>query len=185
VPPTAKRPGLIRPHAKIAILTRHNHPHLFARARRARLNGFVLKQDSFEELNYAIRTMLRGGFYMPPSMSGAMVEPSMESDPIECLTPRERSAFALYAQGYVVKDIASCLHVSVKTAETHLNNLRRKLGHPNRAQVTAFALSHHLVDAFPRVAPNLWVRPSLWLGPASGSYSLQEAACLTGKPSQE
>ena len=117
----------IRPGAKIGILTRHNQPALLSRARRARLNGFVLKQDGFEELNYAIRTMLKGGFYTPPSMSAALVEPTIDSDPVQCLTEREKSVFVLKAQSYQTKDIANTLHISVKTAETHLNNIRRKL----------------------------------------------------------
>jgi DNA-binding NarL/FixJ family response regulator len=118
----------LRPAARIGILTRYNQSVLLSRARTARLNGFVLKQDGFEELNYAIRTMLKGGFYAPPSMSGSMVNPTTDPDPIGCLTEREKSTFALYAQGYVVKEIAGLLNISVKTAETHLNNIRRKLG---------------------------------------------------------
>ena len=110
----------IRPGAKIGILTRHNEPALLTRARRSRLNGFVLKQDGFEELSYAIRTMLKGGFYTPPSMSATLVEPTMETDPVEALTVRERSVFSLYAQGYGNRAIADALHISVKTSETHL-----------------------------------------------------------------
>ena len=110
----------LRPGAKIGILTRHNQPALLTRARRGRLNGFVLKQDGFEELSYAIRTMLKGGFYTPPSMSSVLVEPTLEADPMESLTPRERSVFSLYAQGYGNRSIADTLNISVKTSETHL-----------------------------------------------------------------
>ena len=116
----------LRPAAKIAILTCHGEPALLNRARRARLNGFILKKDGFEELNYAIRTILKGGFYTPPSMSSVLVEPAMEMDPLECLTEREKSVFVLKAQSYQTKDIANALNISVKTAETHLNNIRRK-----------------------------------------------------------
>src|SRR5947209_15905591 len=69
-----------------------------------------------------------GGFYAPPSMSGSLVNATTDPDPIGCLTEREKSTFALYAQGCVVKEIAGVLNISVKTAETHLNNIRRKLG---------------------------------------------------------
>ena len=117
-----------RPAARIAILTHHNDPSLLARARRERLNGFILKRDGFEELSYAIRTILKGGFYLPPSLSSAVIEPALEPDPVESLTSRERSVFSLYAQGYGNQAIAEALHISAKTAETHVNNLRRKLG---------------------------------------------------------
>src|SRR5215469_8442879 len=100
------------PNAKVGILTRHNQITLFHRARQARLNGFVLKRDGTDELHYAIRTMLKGGFYAPPSMASA--DP-MQDDPLNCLTERERSVFTLYAQGSVAKDIAQVLDISVKT----------------------------------------------------------------------
>jgi len=137
---------IARPQARIGILTRHNHLDLYNRARKARLNGFILKQDSMEELNYAIKTMLRGGFYTPPSFSSAFMDPSVDPDPVEHLTVREKSAFALYAQGYVVKDIANTLHVSMKTAETHLNNLRRKLGHTQAASLAGSRLRPILIS---------------------------------------
>ena len=86
--------------------------------------------------------MLRGGFYTPPSLSAALVDPKMDPDPVERLTAREKSILAFYAQGYLVRDIARCLHISVKT-------VTRKLGHPNRARI----------------------RPTLWLGPGSRPYS--------------
>lgn len=117
-----------RPGAKIGVLTGRNQPALLSRARRARLNGFILKQDGFEELSYAIRTMLKGGFYTPPSLSSALVEPTMDPDPVELLTPRERSTFTLYAQGYVVKEIAGTLNISVKTAETHRSHAEQSRG---------------------------------------------------------
>jgi DNA-binding NarL/FixJ family response regulator len=45
-----------------------------------------------------------------------------------------------------MKEVASRLQISVKTAESHRNNLGRKLGRPNRAQMFAFAITHRLVD---------------------------------------
>jgi len=60
--------------------------------------------------------MLRGGFYTPPSMSSELLVPCAEADPIESLTPREKSELILCAQGYTMKEIASVLHISVKTS---------------------------------------------------------------------
>ena len=74
-------------------------------------------------MDYAIRTILRGGFYTPPSMSSELLVNSEAVDPIESLTPREKSELVLCAQGYTMKEIANVLHISVKTAETHRNNI--------------------------------------------------------------
>jgi DNA-binding NarL/FixJ family response regulator len=135
----------LRPQTKIAILTRHNHTELFRRARRARLNGFILKEDSHEGLNYAIRTVLRGGFYTPPSMSSELLTHSETTDPIESLTPREKSELILCAQGYTMKEIANVLDILVKTAETHRNNIggfgwRPVLANTHRSTTNSAAL---------------------------------------------
>jgi DNA-binding CsgD family transcriptional regulator len=79
-------------------------------------------------------------------MSTEIMTVGEQADPIAMLTPREKSELILCAQGYTMKEVANTLNISVKTAETHRNNIGRKLGHPNRSQLTAFALSHHLID---------------------------------------
>lgn len=135
----------IHPRAKFAILTSDNHPTTLLRARRAHLNGYILKTDGLSELDYAIRTILAGGFYVSPALSNVLIEQQDDVDPLAGLTHREKVVLTLYAQGYSIKEIANELCVSVKTAETHRNNFGRKLGHPNRSQVTAFALHHHLI----------------------------------------
>lgn len=67
------------------------------------------------------------------------MDQSLDLDPLERLTERERSTFTLYAQGYVVKEIANTLNVSVKTAETHLNNIERSRGFSSPAYVEPLA----------------------------------------------
>lgn len=133
------------PSTKIGILTRHNHPSLLQQARKMRLQGFVLKKDNPSELSYAIRSMLSGGVYIAPSLSTVYRDYVPTDDPLDVLTDREKSVLTLYAQGLSIKQIASELNVSTKTAETHRNNLGRKLGYPNRSQLTAFAIQRHLV----------------------------------------
>lgn len=105
------------------------------RARRLKLNGFILKQDGTEELFYAIKTIMAGGFYSPPSMSNVLRDTVEITDPLEKLTQREKSVLTLYAQGLCLKEIATELNISVKTAETHRNNFGRKLGYLNRSQL--------------------------------------------------
>jgi DNA-binding NarL/FixJ family response regulator len=89
----------IRPHAKIAILTRHALPDQMLRARRLHLNGYILTRDDSEELFYAIKTIMAGGFYTPPSMSNVLRDQVEISDPLSMLTQREKTVLALYAQG--------------------------------------------------------------------------------------
>ncbi len=127
----------LRPHTKIALLTNHALPDQLQRARRLRLNGYILKKDGSEELFYAIKTILGGGFYAPPALSNELRDQTEMGDPLGWLTQREKSVLALYAQGLSIKEIAGALNVSVKTAETRRNNFGRNLGHMNRSQLTA------------------------------------------------
>lgn len=136
----------LHPTTKIAILTRHGSIEHAVRAKRMRLNGFILKQDPPEELFYAIRTIRTGGFYLPPSMSAQLRDIREDLDPLHSLTLREKAVLTLYAQGRSMKEVANELNISVKTAETHRNNFGNKLGHPNRSQLTAFAMKHNLVS---------------------------------------
>ncbi|HEV2133495.1 MAG TPA: hypothetical protein VGR47_04475 [Terracidiphilus sp.] len=88
----------LRPEAKIAIFTRHPLADQLLRARRLRLNGFILKMDPSEELFYAIWTMLAGGFCAPPTMSNLLRDETKLSDPLSMLTQREKSVLTLYAR---------------------------------------------------------------------------------------
>jgi len=78
-------------------------------------------KDPPDELSFAIRRILAGGFYVPIALSLFLRDHPDRSSPLDHLTQRERSVLALYAQGYSIKEIANLLSVSVKTAETHRN----------------------------------------------------------------
>ena len=62
----------LRPHTRIALLASHALPDQLQQARRLRLNGYILKKDGSEELFYAIKTILGGGFYAPPALSNEL-----------------------------------------------------------------------------------------------------------------
>jgi DNA-binding NarL/FixJ family response regulator len=112
------------------------------------VSGYILKGDNPEEMRYAINTVLRGGVYVPPSLSKHLLDPDRKStNLLSVLTPKERSVMSLIAQGYPMKLVAHHMGISLKTAETHRNNFGRKLGHPNKAQIFAFALEHRMIDA--------------------------------------
>lgn len=85
------------PVAKIALLTRDKIPEHLFRAREHRLNGLIVKRDTPEELFYAIRTILNGGFYTSPSMSTILRDHTPGQDPLDALTQREKSVLTLYA----------------------------------------------------------------------------------------
>ena len=137
----------VAPYTKVVIMTGRAEVDLVRRARSLKIHGYILKADSHGESQYAINTVLRGGAYVPPSLSEQLLDPERDGrSAIDILTPKEKAMLSLIAQGMTMKQAADHLHISPKTAETHRNNLGRKLGHPNKAQLFAFAMKHQLVD---------------------------------------
>jgi DNA-binding NarL/FixJ family response regulator len=141
----------IRPDVKIAILTGRTDEDLLLRARKLGVNAYILKGDRPDELRYAIRTILDGGYYLPPSMSAAALGSRGQNLQViskyDSLTHKEKSVLVLMAQGLQMKEVASRMSISVKTAETHRVNMGRKLGNPNRSQLVALAIKFNLTDA--------------------------------------
>jgi DNA-binding NarL/FixJ family response regulator len=136
------------PRTKVIILTGRAEVDLVIRARSLKIHGYALKGDSLDEIRYAINTVMKGGAYVPPSLSEQLLDPerSKRASALDVLTQKEKATLSLLAQGNSMKEVASYMNISVKTAETHRNNLGRKLGHPNKAQIFAFAILHKLVD---------------------------------------
>ena len=103
------------------VLTMHTEEHYILEAFRAGVKGCVSKSQAAEHLIQAIREVCRGGVYVSPTVSGAVVQAYLAKtdrryDP---LTDRERQVLQLIAEGKTTKEMAVILGVSVKTAETH------------------------------------------------------------------
>ena len=72
-------------------------------------------------------------------------EPRTHQDPLQSVTARERQMLTRIAAGRSNKAVARELNLSVKTVEKHRANLMRKLSLRNAADITRFAINHHLV----------------------------------------
>ncbi len=82
------------------------------------------------------------GFVLDAFRAGERVGGDAELDE---LTPREREVLQLIARGYMYKEIAARLHLSVKTVESHVSNVLRKLQLSSRHELTRWATQHRLV----------------------------------------
>jgi DNA-binding NarL/FixJ family response regulator len=82
------------------------------------------------------------GFVLDAFRSGDRLTSSPELDE---LTPREREVLQLIARGYMYKEIAARLHLSVKTVESHVSSVLRKLQLSTRHELTRWATQHRLV----------------------------------------
>jgi DNA-binding NarL/FixJ family response regulator len=133
---------------KTILLTRHDEDQFVTEALRAGVKGYVLKSQAATDLIHAIQEVCRGGFYLSPSISRAVVEAYLsKSEPAaDPLTSRERQVLQLVGEGKSTKDVAKLLGISVKTAESHRTRLMRKLDIHETAGLVRYAIRRGLVQ---------------------------------------
>ena len=118
---------------------------------RAGARGYVTKTISRDELADAIRRVADGDAVFSARLAGFVLAAFRSGDPIgadvelETLTPREREVLQLIARGYLYKEIAARLHLSVKTVEAHVSSVLRKLQLSSRHELTRWAQERRLV----------------------------------------
>jgi DNA-binding NarL/FixJ family response regulator len=118
---------------------------------RAGARGYVTKTISRDELSDAIRRVSEGDAVFSPRLAGFVLdafrtgEPLAADEELEALTPREREVLQLIARGYMYKEIAARLHLSVKTIEAHVSSVLRKLQLSTRHELTRWAQERRLV----------------------------------------
>jgi DNA-binding NarL/FixJ family response regulator len=121
---------------------------------RAGARGYVTKTISTPELLDAIAMVAAGDAVFSPRLAGFVLDAFAQApeaatthlDPeLDQLTTREREVLRLIARGYAYKEIARELYISVKTVETHVSAVLRKLQLTNRYQLTRWAMERRLV----------------------------------------
>ena len=119
---------------------------------RAGARGYVTKTISPEQLADAVRRVAEGDAVFSPRLAGFVLDAFASrtdvpiSDPeLDLLTKREREVLRLLARGYAYKEIAKELFISIKTVETHVSNVLRKLQMSNRYELSRWAADRRLV----------------------------------------
>ena len=118
---------------------------------RAGARGYVTKAISGEELTEAIQRVAEGDAVFSPRLAGFALDAfggggtTGRGDELDHLTAREREVLQLIARGYRYKEIAGRLHLSVKTVESHVSAVLRKLQLSNRAELTRWAAQRRLI----------------------------------------
>ncbi len=139
------------PGMEIIILTRYTDREYIEQSFLAGASGFVIKNSAPEELVKAIRTVTGGAFYLDSgleqSLAPALLSNQAGAETLrEKLTPRQREVLQLIAEGHPNRDIAGILDISVKTVETHRENLLKRLGVHSTAGLTRYAIRMGLIQ---------------------------------------
>jgi len=145
------------PSVRFLALSASDAPEDVIAVIRAGARGYVTKTISTAELADAIRRVAAGdavfshrlagfvldAFAASSGSSGSDVKPSFDPE-LDQLTSREREVLRLIAQGYTYKEIARELYISVKTVESHVSSVLRKLQLSSRHQLTRWATERRL-----------------------------------------
>jgi DNA-binding NarL/FixJ family response regulator len=118
---------------------------------RAGARGYVTKTISGSDLAAAVERVADGDAVFSPRLAGFVLDAFAATDvpaidpELDSLTQREREVLRLIARGYAYKEIAKELFISVKTVETHVSSVLRKLQLSNRHELTRWATDRRLV----------------------------------------
>ncbi len=133
---------------KAILVTVHTADQYVLEALQAGIRGYVLKSQATAQLVQAIQEVMRGGRYLSPGISEAVVQAYLAKTdlPADPLTPREREVLQLIAEGKTTKDIAGLLGLSVKTVESHRTRLMDKLDIRQTAGLVRYAIRRGLIQ---------------------------------------
>jgi DNA-binding NarL/FixJ family response regulator len=138
------------PDVKILVLTMHKDREYLYQAISAGAQGYLLKEDSDEELFAAIGTIRKGAIYVTKALAGVVSTDISalfrggERHLPRSLTAREREVLKFICEGKSNSEVAEVLRISVRTVETHRANMMNKLDLKNTAELVRYAVQNGL-----------------------------------------
>lgn len=127
--------------ARVIFLTMHMDDSLVAEAFRCGASGYVLKHSAGEDLVSAIRQVLAGHEYVTPLVAAGEARPAtVDRTQNLRLTPRQREVLQLIIEGHTMREIASRLGISTRTAESHKYEMMESLGVESTAELIQYAI---------------------------------------------
>ena len=143
------------PEMKVIALSMYADRRFVVNMLKAGACGYLLKDCAYEELVRSIRVVLAHKTYLSPGVTDIVVKEYMQGalspqdSVFSLLTPREREVLQLMSEGRSTNQIAACLNVSVKTVETHRQQLMHKLNRHSVAELTKYAIREGLTTLEP------------------------------------
>jgi DNA-binding NarL/FixJ family response regulator len=136
----------LHPTLPILVVSMHEESLYAERVLRAGGRGYIMKQEGGKKLMQAIRQVIGGQVYVSEKMSARILQifsghrSQGAHSPVERLSDREFEVFQLVGRGKVTREIASHLHLSIKTIEVHRANIKKKLELKTGADVVRYAI---------------------------------------------
>jgi len=144
----------LEPEIKILVLSMHDREEYVLQAMKNGADGYILKKSAAAELVAALNHVISGEIYLSPSVSRHLVRNWLRDEESMAgvsraeteLSERERTVLKLIAEGRSNKEVASLLHISAKTVETHRARIMSKLELRTVPDLVRYAIKSGLVD---------------------------------------
>jgi len=141
----------VRRATNVIVLTMHIEPDLAVEAFRAGASGYVLKASAGDELVEAIRQVAEGRSYLTCLITKDLISVLLEArrdsaQETQKLTGRQREVLQLIAEGRTMKEVATLLTISSRTAESHKYEIMNLLGAKNTAELIQCAIRMKMVS---------------------------------------
>lgn len=138
------------PQIKVIALSMYSDRRFVTNMLKAGASGYLLKDCAYEELSQAIRLAMANRIYLSPGVADVVVKdyvsPAPSQSVFSVLTTREREVLQLLSEGKRTSQIAELLHISIKTVETHRQQIMHKLGMRSVAELTKYAIREGLTS---------------------------------------
>jgi DNA-binding NarL/FixJ family response regulator len=134
------------PKTRVVMLSMHGDRRFVTEALRSGALAYVLKDSAFDELVFALRSVLSGQVFLSAPVANLVVRDylrrldSPETEDSGPLSARESQVLRLIADGKTTKEVAALLGVSIKTVETHRKQIMDRLGLHSVAELTKYAI---------------------------------------------
>lgn len=143
----------LAPNVKILVLSGYDNDDYVMQVIHSGANGYILKNSLLEDLFTAIRSVKRGQAFFSPAVSKVLADshasPSNNKpqgrSAARTLTSREREILQLIAEGHMHQQIADRLKISVRTVDTHRNNIMKKLNLHDTASLVTYAIKNGIL----------------------------------------
>lgn len=141
------------PDVSILILSMHKRQEFLSMALEAGASGYVLKEDTSEELLHAIDQVRHGRTYLSAKLAALYSNDIISicrgnhKQPADPLTHREREILKLIAEGHTDREVSEMLFISFRTVQRHRYNIREKLNLKNTAELVKFAIARGYIGS--------------------------------------
>jgi DNA-binding NarL/FixJ family response regulator len=142
----------LSPRTKVLILSIHDSDQLIHKLLSVGLRGYILKADAGRDLITAVKALLANKTFFTPKVAqkvrdGHFHRVPKASQEFSPVTGRQQEVLQLLVEGKSSKEVANILGISFKTAETHRQNLMRRLNCHSITELVRYAIRNHIVEA--------------------------------------